>query len=90
MARGAPLLLIILKKMINKFSKRLTRAKRCPICAEGINVDYKDVSFLKRYISERGKILGRVRTGVCASHQRQVTRSIKRARYVALIPFVQS
>ncbi len=71
-----------------KFVKRLTRAKRCPLCAEGIVVDYKDVPILKKHISERGKILGRARTGVCATHQRQLTRSIKRARYVALLSFV--
>lgn len=76
--------------MINKFTKRLTRAKRCPLCADGTVVDYKEVATLRKYVSERGKIQGRVRTGVCASHQRQLTRSIKRARYVALMPFVQS
>lgn len=75
---------------MNKFTKRLTRAKRCPLCAEGIVVDYKDVALLKKHVSERGKILGRARTGVCASHQRQLTKNIKRARYVALMPFVQS
>lgn len=73
-----------------KFVKRLTRAKKCPLCKQDIVVDYKDVPLLKKYISERGKILGRARTGICASHQRQVTRGIKRARYVALMPFVQT
>ncbi len=72
-----------------KFVKRLQRARRCPLCAEDIVVDYKDVSLLKKHISERGKILGRARTGVCATHQRQLTRGIKRARYVALLSFVQ-
>ena len=72
-----------------KFVKKLSRAKRCPLCAEGINVDYKDVAILKKHLSERGKIQGRARTGVCANHQRQITRGIKRARYIALIPFVQ-
>lgn len=76
--------------MLNRFSKRLQKAKRCPICEDGAIVDYKNVSLLKRFLSERGKILGRARTGVCASHQRQVTRSIKRARYVALLSFVQN
>lgn len=72
-----------------KFVKRLTRAKRCPLCLEDINVDYKDAGLLRKYLSERGKILGRARTGVCAKHQRQITRSVKRARYMALLPFVQ-
>lgn len=65
------------------------RIKKCPICVEGAIVDYKDFSYLRKFISERGKILGRGKTGVCAKHQRQLTRSVKRARYVALLPFVQ-
>lgn len=73
-----------------KFVKKLSRAKRCPLCLEGIVVDYKDVSLLRKYVSERGKILGRARTGICATHQRQITNGIKRARYLALMPFVQS
>lgn len=73
-----------------KFVKKLSRAKRCPLCIDEIVVDYKDVGLLKRHISERGKILGRARTGVCANHQRQLTRGIKRARYLALMSFVQS
>ena len=71
-----------------KFVK-LSRAKRCPLCFEGVIVDYKDVGLLKRHISERGKIQGRARTGICASHQRQVTNAIKRARYIALLSFTQ-
>ncbi len=73
-----------------RFIKRLSRAKKCPLCEQDIVVDYKDVPLLKKYISERGKILGRARTGICAKHQRQVTRGVKRARYVALLPFVQA
>jgi len=72
-----------------KFVKRLIRAKRCPLCEAGIVVDFKDVQVLRKYISERGKILGRARTGICSKHQRQITRGVKRARYVALLPFVQ-
>jgi small subunit ribosomal protein S18 len=71
-----------------KFRKIRRRSKRCLICASNTVVDYKDAAFLKRYISERGKILGRIRTDICAKHQRQVTKSIKRARYVALLPYV--
>lgn len=70
-------------------SKRLTRAKNCPLCANGTAVDYKDVGVLKRFLSERGKILGRGKTGICARHQRQVTKNVKRARVVALLSFVQ-
>lgn len=75
---------------MTKFIKKLSRVRRCLLCEQGIVVDYKDVPLLKKYVSERGKILGRSRVGVCAKHQRQLTKSIKRARYVALLPFVQS
>jgi len=50
-------------------------------------IDYKDVGRLKRFITERGKILPRRISGNCANHQRQLTRAIKRARIVALLPF---
>ena len=52
-------------------------------------IDYKDVNKLKRYVSERGKILPRRITGNCAKHQRALTVSIKRARHLALMPYVQ-
>lgn len=70
-------------------SRRLTKAKNCPLCVSGVEADYKDAGLLKRYISERGKILGRGRVGVCARHQRQLTKSIKRARVMAILPYVQ-
>lgn len=70
--------------------KRLTRARNCPICASNTIVDYKDVVLLRRHLSERGKILGRAKTGVCAKHQRALTRAIKRARFMALLPFSQT
>lgn len=73
-----------------QFVKRLQRAKRCPLCVGDIIVDYKDVNLLRKFVSERGKIQGRVRTGICATHQRQITKNIKRARYMALMSFVQS
>jgi small subunit ribosomal protein S18 len=73
-----------------RFFKRISRARKCPLCEQDIIIDFKDVVLLKKYISERGKILGRTRTGICAKHQRQVTNGIKRARYVALMPFAQS
>ena len=57
-------------------------------CANHIDhVDYKDTDLLKRYISEKGKILPRRVTGTCAKHQRTLTAGIKRARIMALIPF---
>ena len=69
--------------------RRFARKKVCRFCAEGIEeIDYKDVERLKNYLSERGKILPRRMTGTCAKHQRQLARAIKRARILALLPFV--
>lgn len=64
-------------------------ARRCVFCAEEVEkVDYKDADMLSRFLSERGKIRPRRQTGLCARHQRQLARAIKRARYLALLPFV--
>ncbi|MEK7119872.1 MAG: 30S ribosomal protein S18 [Patescibacteria group bacterium] len=63
-------------------------AKNCPFCKGKTEPDYKEVGMLSRYTSERGKILGRSRTGICSKHQRAVTQAIKRARHVALLPFI--
>ena len=64
------------------------RKKVCHFCANHIDhLDYKDVDLLKRYVSEKGKILPRRVTGTCAKHQRTLTVSIKRARIIALMPF---
>lgn len=64
------------------------RKKVCVFCADkNVVIDYKDIDKLKRYISERGKILPRRITGNCAKHQRALTIAIKRARHVALLPY---
>jgi len=64
------------------------RKKVCAFCADKLSViDYKDVNKLRKYISERGKILPRRITGTCAMHQRQITTAIKRARFLALLPY---
>mgnify|MGYP001739161353 FL=1 len=64
------------------------RKKVCFFCANHIDyIDYKDVELLKRYISEKGKILPRRVTGTCAKHQRTLTVAIKRARIMGLLPF---
>ncbi len=63
--------------------------KACPVCESGLrNVDYKDERRLTRFITERGKILPRRISGMCARHQRQVGTAIKRARYLALLPYI--
>lgn len=65
------------------------RKKVCQFCADKMDfVDYKDTEMLKKYITERGKILPKRITGTCAIHQRAVTTAIKRARTVALLPYV--
>ena len=64
------------------------RRKVCNFCAEKVtHIDYKDVPRLRRFISERAKILPCRMTGTCAAHQRQVTIAIKRARHIALLPY---
>ncbi len=67
---------------------RKGRRKVCTFCVDKVeNVDYKDIARLRRYMSERGKILPRRVTGTCARHQRALTTAIKRARQVALLPY---
>ena len=62
------------------------RKKVCQFCADKAEaIDYKDVAKLKRYVTEKGKILPRRQTGCCAAHQRELTRAIKRARTIALL-----
>ena len=63
------------------------RRKVCVFCGEEKEISYKDVNKLRRYVSERGKILPRRVTGTCAKHQRALTVAIKRARHVALMPY---
>jgi small subunit ribosomal protein S18 len=67
---------------------RKGRRKVCALCVDKVeNIDYKDIARLRRYMSERGKILPRRVTGTCARHQRALTTAIKRARQVALLPY---
>lgn len=67
---------------------RRGRRRVCSFCVDKIDgVDYKDVTRLRRFITERGKIIPRRISGNCAKHQRQVTLAIKRARAVALLPY---
>ena len=64
------------------------KKKICQMCA-GKSVDYKDVAIINKYINEKGKIMQRRMTGACAKHQRYIAMQIKRARFMALIPFVK-
>ena len=65
------------------------RKKDCEFCGKDNVIDYKDTAKLKKYVSERGKILPRRITGTCAKHQRALTVAIKRARHISLMPYVQ-
>ncbi|MGP2528571.1 30S ribosomal protein S18 [Acidaminococcus sp. LBK-2] len=67
---------------------RRRRRKVCSFCVDKVQeIDYKDAAKLRKFITERGKILPRRISGTCAKHQRQLTIAIKRARNVALLPF---
>jgi len=73
-------------KKKKKKDKDLGRDLKCPF-SRAEKIDYKDVYRLKKFITTRGRMLPRSRTGVCARHQRELAREIKRARYMALLPF---
>lgn len=76
------------KPVVKKFRKP-AKKKVCAFCVAGEkDIDYKDVAKIKKYITEKGKILPRRQTGVCANHQRQLSLAIKRARNVALLPYI--
>jgi small subunit ribosomal protein S18 len=64
------------------------RKKVCVFCGTDSVISYKDTAKLKKYVSERGKILPRRITGTCAKHQRAITAAVKRARHIALMPYV--
>jgi|SRR5579883_614926 small subunit ribosomal protein S18 len=68
--------------------KFFRRKKVCKFCTEKIDaISYRDVNLLKQFVAERGKIVPRRLTGVCTTHQRRLTRAIKQARNIALLPF---
>jgi small subunit ribosomal protein S18 len=62
----------------------------CPFCKNDLTPNYVEYKELGRYLSDRAKILGRARTGVCARHQRHLSTSIKRARFLGLLPYTPS
>ena len=64
------------------------KKKVCRFCTQKLKIDYKDADMLRKFITERGKILPRRITGTCAKHQRALAVAIKRARIIALLPFV--
>ncbi|HHV63487.1 MAG TPA: 30S ribosomal protein S18 [Peptococcaceae bacterium] len=74
---------------VKKEKARRPRKRVCSFCVDKVEtIDYKDTQKLRKYITERGKILPRRISGNCAKHQRQVTIAIKRARNIALLPYI--
>lgn len=67
----------------------MKRKRPCPFCEDGTLPYFGEVAALERFLTDRGKIIGRKRTSVCAKHQRRLTREVKRARFLALLPFVE-
>ena len=70
--------------------RRFQRRKFCRFCADKSSfIDYKDIKIIRGYMTERGKLLSRKVTGNCSVHQRELTTAVKRARSIALIPFME-
>lgn len=68
--------------------KKPSKKKVCLFCVDKVDfIDYKDASKLKKFMTEKGKILPRRQTGICSAHQRELTEAIKRARIMAILPF---
>lgn len=74
------------KRRIQK--RKITVPKTCYFCKEEKTPWYSDVASLQKFVTDRGKIIGRNRSGLCAKHQRRVTSAVKHARHLALMPFV--
>ncbi len=76
------------EKVVKKYRKP-SKKKVCAFCVAGEKtIDYKDIAKIRKYVTEKGKILPRRQTGVCSHHQRELANAIKRARNMALLPYV--
>ncbi len=76
------------KKQMRPARRKIVAPKDCYFCTEKKEPTYADTSSAQKFITDRGKIMGRVRTGICSKHQRTLTLAIKHARHLALIPFL--
>ena len=78
------------EKVVKKFRKPTSKKKVCAFCVAGSDtpIDYKDVAKLRKFVTKKGKILPRSQTGVCSYHQRELANAIKRARNMALLPYI--
>jgi small subunit ribosomal protein S18 len=75
-------------KFIRRTKRTIRKPSVCYVCKQKLEPDYKDLENIKRYISDRGKIVGRMQSGVCQKHQKMLSTAVKRARYLGLIPFI--
>lgn len=74
--------------MADRLTRKTQKPTQCPLCTANVKAfDYKDAGFLRSYLNPQGKILTRRRTGICAKHQRMLAEAIKRARFLALVPY---
>lgn len=73
---------------MRRIVKKINKPKDCYFCKEEKTPHFSGVETLRRYVTERGKIVGRARSGICSKHQKQLSKSIKHARHLALLPFV--
>ena len=79
------------KKRGSSYGRRGTIKKVCRFCSErALDIDYKDLEHLGRFVTDRGKILPSRLTGTCAKHQRRLSVAVKRARFMALLPYVNA
>ncbi len=77
------------ERKIAKIKSMLSKRRRCRFCADKVTyIDYKDPEWLCKFVTDRGKIIPRRVSSTCAKHQRQLARAIKRARFMAFLPFV--
>jgi len=77
-----------MKKRVVRPRRKIIVPKNCSFCKDKKEPWFSDTEVLSRFLSERGKIIGKVRSGVCTKHQRRLTLAIKHARHLALLPFV--
>lgn len=75
------------QKNVVFFYQRKKRRKVCKICAENLKIDYKNIDLLSKFLNEQAKILSRRKTGTCPKHQHQISKAVKRARELALLPY---
>lgn len=68
--------------------RKIKVPRNCQFCNEKTEPHFKDVATLSKFMNDRGRIIGRDRSGICAKHQRMISQEVKRARHIALLPFV--